>query len=201
MKLYYSPGACSLAPHIAAKEVGLALDLERVDLTTHRTEHGQDYRRLNPKGYVPALELDDGTLLTENVAMLPFIADLRPEAGLAPAPETMARTRLLEWLAFLATELHKSFGPIFHRGNDSLKAEARETIERWLAYVADQLAGRDFLMGEHFGVADAYLFVILRWSDIAKIPLVNYPVLSAYRARIAARPAVQAAIREERLKP
>jgi len=200
MKLYYSPGACSLAPHIAAKEAGLALDLERVDLATHRTEHGKDYHRLNPKGYVPALELDDGTLLTENVAILMFIADQRPEAGLAPAPQTMARIRLIEWLAFLATELHKSFGPIFHRGNDSLKAEARDTIEKWLVYIADQLAGRDFLMGEHFSVADAYLFVILRWSDIAQIPLGNYPVLAAYRARIAARPAVQAAIREERLK-
>jgi glutathione S-transferase len=200
MKLYYSPGACSLAAHIAAKEEGLALDLERVDLATHRTEHGQDYRRLNPKGYVPALELDDGTLLTENVAILPFIADQRPEAGLAPAPQTMARTRLIEWLAFLSNELHKSFGPIFHRSNESLKAEARDTIEKWLAYVADQLAGRDFLMGEHFSVADAYLFVILRWSETAKIPLGNFPVLAAYRAKIAARPAVQAAMREEQLK-
>jgi glutathione S-transferase len=200
MKLYYSPGACSLAAHIAAKEEGLALDLERVDLATHRTEHGQDYRRLNPKGYVPALELDDGTLLTENVAILPFIADQRPEAGLAPAPQTMARTRLIEWLAFLSNELHKSFGPIFHRSSESLKAEARETIEKWLAYIADQLAGRDFLMGEHFSVADAYLFVILRWSEIAKIPLGNFPVLAAYRAKIMARPAVQAAIREEQLK-
>jgi glutathione S-transferase len=200
MKLYYSPGACSLAAHIAAKEEGLALDLERVDLATHRTEHGQDYRRLNPKGYVPALELDDGTLLTENVAILPFIADQRPEAGLAPAPQTMARTRLIEWLAFLSNELHKSFGPIFHRSSESLKAEARETIEKWLAYIADQLAGRDFLMGEHFSVADAYLFVILRWSATAKIPLGNFPVLAAYRAKIAARPAVQAAIREEQLK-
>ena len=200
MKLYYSPGACSLAPHIAAKEEGLALELERVDLATHRTEHGQDYRRLNPKGYVPALELDDGTLLTENVAILPFIADLRPEAGLAPAPETMARTRLVEWLAFLATELHKSFGPLFHRSSDSLKAEARDTIEKWLAYVGDQFAGRDFLMGDHFTVADAYLFVILRWCEMAQIPLANFPVLASYRARIAARPAVQAAMREERLK-
>ena len=200
MKLYYSPGACSLAPHIAAKEEGLALELERVDLTTHRTEHGQDYRRLNPKGYVPALELDDGTLLTENVAILPFIADQKPEAGLAPPPETMARIRLIEWLAFLATELHKSFGPIFHRGNESLKAEARETIEKWLAYVADQLADRVFLMGDHFTVADAYLFVLLRWCDFAQIPLGNFPRVAAYRARIAARPAVQAAMREERLK-
>src|SRR5882672_5089635 len=161
MKLYYSPGACSLAAHIAAKEEGLALDLIRVDLKTHRTERGEDYRRLNPKGYVPALELDDGSLLTENVAILPFIADQRPEAGLAPPPETMARTRLIEWLAFLATELHKSFGPIFHHGDDVLEAEARNTIEKWLAYIADRLAGRDFLMGEHFTVADAYLFVML----------------------------------------
>jgi glutathione S-transferase len=112
----------------------------------------------------------------------------------------MARTRLIEWLAFLSNELHKSFGPIFHRSNESLKAEARDTIEKWLAYVADQLAGRDFLMGEHFSVADAYLFVILRWSETAKIPLGNFPVLAAYRAKIAARPAVQAAMREEQLK-
>jgi glutathione S-transferase len=200
MKLYYSPGACSLAPHIAAKEEGLALDLVRVDLKTHRTEHGEDYRQLNPKGYVPALGLDDGTLLTENVAILPFIADQKPEAGLAPPPQSMARTRLLEWLGFLATELHKAFGPIFHHGDDTLEAEARDTIEKWLAYIADQLVGRDFLMGEHFTVADAYLFVILRWCDIAKIPLSGFPILASYRARIAARPAVQAAMREERLK-
>ncbi len=200
MKLYYSPGACSLASHIAAKEEGLALDLVRVDLKTHRTEHGDDYRRLNPKGYVPALELDDGSLLTENVAILIFIADQRPEAGLAPAPQSMARTRLIEWLAFLATELHKSFGPIFHHGDDTLKTEARDTIEKWLVYVAAKLADRDFLMGDHFTVADAYLFVMLRWLDLAQIPMSRFPVLAAYRAKIAARPAVQAAMREERLK-
>ncbi len=201
MKLYYSPGACSLAPHIAAKEEGLSLELVRVDLRTHRTEHGDDYWRLNPKGYVPALELDDGSLLTENVAILPFLADQRPEAGLAPPPETMARTRLIEWLAFLATELHKSFGPIFHHGNDTLKVEARETIERWLAHVATHLTDHDFLMGDRFTVADAYLFVILRWVDLAQIPLNRFPALASYRARIAARPAVQAAMKEERLKP
>lgn len=201
MKLYYSPGACSLATHIAAKEEGLALDLERVDLKTHQTEYGEDYRQLNPKGYVPALELDDGSLLTENVAILVFIADQRPEAGLAPPCDSMERTRLVEWLAFLATELHKAFGPIFHHGDDILKAEARDTIEKWLRHVADQLAGRDFLMGEHFTVADAYLFVILRWCDIARIPLSKFPALASYRARIEARPAVQAAMREERLKP
>jgi glutathione S-transferase len=200
MKLYYSAGACSLATHIAAKEEGLALDLERVDLKTHRTEHGGDFRRLNPKGYVPALALDDGSLLTENVAILVFIADQRPEAGLAPPCDTMERTRLVEWLAFLATELHKAFGPIFHHGDDILKAEARETIERWLSYIAGQLAGRDFLMGSHFTVADAYLFVMLRWCDIAQIPLGKFPVLASYRAQITARPAVQAAMREERLK-
>ncbi len=201
MKLYYSPGACSLAPHIAAKEAGLSLDLVRVDLRTHRTEHGDDYWRLNPKGYVPALELDDGSLLTENVAILPFLADQRPEAGLAPPPATMARTRLIEWLAFLATELHKSFGPIFHHGNDTLKVEARDTIERWLAYVATRLTDHDFLMGDRFTVADAYLFVILRWVDLAQIPLSRFPALASYRERITARPPVQAAMREERLKP
>jgi glutathione S-transferase len=201
MKLYYSPGACSLATHIAAKEEGLALELERVDLKTHRTEYGEDFRRLNPKGYVPALELDDGTLLTENVAILVFIADQMPESGLAPPCESMERSRLLEWLAFLATELHKAFGPIFHHGDDTLKAEARETIEKWLAYIADRLAGHEFLMGDQFTVADAYLFVMLRWCDLAQIPLGQFPVLASYRVRIAVRPAVQAAMREERLKP
>src|SRR6266566_1334688 len=201
MKLYYSPGACSLACHIAAKEEGLALELERVDLRTHRTEHGQDFRRINPKGYVPALELDDGSLLTEIVAVLPFIADQNPQAGLAPPTDSMARTRLVEWLAFLATELHKAFGPLFHHGNETLKAEARDTIEKWLAYIADRLAGQDFLMGDRFTVADAYLFVILRWTGFAQIPLGQFPVLASYAARIAARPAVQAAMREEKLKP
>jgi glutathione S-transferase len=177
------------------------VDLVRVDLRTHRTEHGDDYWRLNPKGYVPALELDDGSLLTENVAILPFIADQRPQAGLAPPPDTMARTRLMEWLAFLATELHKAFGPIFHHGDDTLKAEARDSIEKWLAYIAARLADRDFLMGDHFTVADAYLFVMLRWLDLAQIPLSRFPVLVPYRQRIAARPAVQAAMKEERLKP
>ena len=199
MKLYYSPGACSLASHIAAKEEGLALDLVRVDLKTHRTEHGDDYRRLNPKGYVPALELDDGTLLTENVAILPFIADLRPGVGLAPAPQTMARTRLVEWLAFLATELHKSFGPLFHRSSDSLKAEARDTIEKWLAYVGDQFAGRDFLMGDHFTVADAYLFTIVKWSGPVKFDLSPWPALQQFQARVAARPKVYQALKAEHL--
>lgn len=201
MRLYYSAGACSLATHIAAKEAGLPLGLIRVDLNTHRTEHGDDFHRLNPKGYVPALELDDGTLLTENVAILSFIADLKPEAGLAPPPGTLARARLLEWLAFLATELHKAFGPIFHHGNDTLKAEARDTIEKWLVYIAARLSDRDFLMGGQFTVADAYLFVMLRWLDLAQIPVSRFPVLAAYRQRIAARPAVAAAMREERLKP
>src|SRR5258708_39978311 len=118
MKLYYSPGACSLASHIAAKEEGLALDLVRVDLKTHRTEHGDDYRRLNPKGYVPALELDDGSLLTENVAILPFLADQSPEAGLAPPPPTTAPPPLIEWLALPRTEPHKTFRPSTHHGND-----------------------------------------------------------------------------------
>jgi glutathione S-transferase len=200
MKLYYSPGACSLASHIAAKEEGLVLELERVDLKTHRTEHGDDYRRLNPKGYVPALELDDGSLLTENVAILLFIADQRPEAGLAPS-ESMARIRLVEWLAFLSNELHKAFGPFFHHGDKGLQADARDTIEKWLAYVEGRLAGHDFLMGEQFTVADAYLFVMLRWLDLARIPIGIFRVLASYRQRIATRPAVQAAMREERLKP
>src|SRR5438132_525284 len=140
MKLYYSPGACSLAAHILAQEGGIPLDLIKVDLKAHKTQKGEDYYAINPKGYVPALRLDDGELLTENVAVLSYIADRKPDAGLAPAAGTMERYRLLEWLAFVSTELHKSFAPLFQGGNEDAKKEAIEKIKKRLAYVDSRLA-------------------------------------------------------------
>jgi len=201
MKLYYTPGACSLASHITAEEENLPLKLERVDLKTHKTESGQDYYSVNPKGYVPALVLDDGNLLTENVAILPFLADQRPAAGLAPPPKTMERVRLYEWLGFISSELHKAFAPFFHNDDEAHKSEARKSIERRLTFVADQLKGREFLLGQRFSVADAYFYVMLRWCDMAGVDLVKFPKLESYRKRIASRAAVQAAVKAEGLPP
>jgi glutathione S-transferase len=199
MKLYYAPGACSLAAHIVAEEEELPLELERVNLKTHRTEHGEDFYDINPKGYVPALEFDDGEVLTENVAILPCLADLVPNAGLAPPAESFARLRLLEWLGFLSAELHHAFAPFFHGNDESRKTEAREVIRRRLSYVADELSGRDYLMGEALSVADPYLFVMLRWCDLAGIELGEFTVLDRYRTRMLSRAAVQAAMKAEGL--
>jgi glutathione S-transferase len=199
MKLYYAPGACSLASHIVAEEEGLPLDLERVDLKTHRTARGEDFYAINPKGYVPTLGFDGGEILTENVAILPFLADLAPAAELAPADGTMDRVRLLEWLGFLNSELHHAFAPFFHGNDENRGTEARGTIRKRLSFIADRIGGHDYLMGDKFTVADAYLFVMLRWCDMAGIDLGEFPVLDRYRARIAARPPVQAAMKAEGL--
>jgi len=199
MKLYYAPGACSLASHIVAIEEGLSLELEKVDLKTHRTETGKDFYSINPKGYVPAIESDSGAILTENVAILPFLADLMPSAELGAPDETMERVRLLEWLGYLAAEVHHAFSPFFHTADDARKSEARETIRKRFAYLASRLDGHDYLMGKGFSVADAYLFVILRWTPLAGIDLKEFPVLDRYRARIAERPSVKAAMRDEGL--
>src|SRR5215475_12300671 len=147
MKLYYSRGACSLASHIIAEEESLPLELEEVDLKKHRTVSGRDYYGINPKGYVPALMLDDGSLLTENVAILPFLADQRPAAGLAPPQQTMERVRLYEWLGFISSELHKAFAPFFRSDDKAHKAKARESIEKRLSLIAAQLKSREFLLG------------------------------------------------------
>ncbi len=194
MKLYYSPGACSLAPHIAAVEGGLDLKLEKVDLKTHRTETGADFTAINPKDYVPALEMDDGALLTENGAILPFLGD---KAGLMP-PEGMARYRALEWIGYIGTELHKAFTPLFHGGTETEKSEAREEILMRLQFIEDNLSG-DWLMGENFSAPDAYLFVILRWARTMHLDLSGMPRLVAFKARMEARPGVQKALAEEGL--
>ena len=198
MKLYYSPGACSLAPHIVAEEAGLDIEFEKVNLKDHKTETGEDYNAVNPKGYVPALLLEDGSLLTENLAVLTFLGDRKPELGLTRAAFSIERYRLLEWLAFISTELHKSFAPLFQGGSDEVKTQAREKILKRLGYVEKQMVG-PLLTGDKFSVADAYLFVILTWCDRQKIDLSALSNVSAYKARVAARPKVQAAMKAEGL--
>jgi glutathione S-transferase len=194
MKLYYSPGACSLASHITLKELGLPFEAVAVDLAKKTTSSGADFNAINPKGYVPALELDDGSILTEGPAILQYLADQKPAAGLAPANGTMERYRLQEWLGFINSEVHKSFGPLFDSAApDALKDAARKRIAKRLGYVEKSLTGKEFLVGSRFTVADAYLYTILAWTGAHRIELAEWPVLKAYQARIAARPAVQAA--------
>ena len=199
MTLYFAPGACSLASHILAEEEGLPITYEQVDLKSHKTMSGADYRRINPKGYVPALKLEDGTVLTENVALLQFLADLKPEKGLAPARPSMARVHLEEWLAYISSELHKAFAPIFHNKGENEQKDAKREIETRLAYAETQLAKGKFLLGDGFTAADAYLFVMLTWCDKAKIDLGKFPHLSEYRERMKARPAVRTAMAAEGL--
>jgi glutathione S-transferase len=195
MKLYYAPGACSLADHIALHEAGLLFDRVKVDLKGHATEDGRDYRTINPKGYVPALQFDDGQVLTENIAILSWVADQAP--ALAPKGP-LARYRLLEMLAFISTEIHKGFKPFFKPGaTDAEKAEAGETIGKRLKLVADNLKG-DYLFGDGVSVADAYLFVMLTWAGKNALPLPD--PLPAFLRRMAARPAVKLALRHEGLE-
>lgn len=194
MKLYYAPAACSLADHIALNEAGLSFDRVKVDLRTKRTEDGSDYTQINPKGYVPALVLDDGEMLTENVAILDWITERCP--ALAPAG-ALGRTRQLEMLAFISSELHKQFSRAFAPSGDAEKAAAFQRIEQRLAYLAGALQG-DYLFGERMTAADAYLYVVLRWAGMMGRTL---PApLAAFQARVEARPAVRRALEEEGLK-
>jgi len=200
MKLYYSPGACSLSPHIVANEAGLAIDLEKVNLAEHKTESGQDYMAVNPKGYVPALRLDDGSVLTEGPAIVQYLADQKPASGLAPAAGTIDRYRLQEWLNFIGTELHKSFSPLFNKASsDDVKNTAKTSINKRLGYLNDQLASRQYLMGGNFTVADAYAFTIVNWTNFVGIDLKPYPNGGAYMGRVAARPKVQETLKAEGL--
>jgi glutathione S-transferase len=194
MKLYYSPGACSLAPHIALREAALEFELVKVNTRERSTSDGSDWLAVNPNGYVPALVLDDGEVLTEVAAILQYIADRAPQAGLVPAAGTMDRYRLLEWLNFIATELHKGFAPMFRPGTpDEYKATSRERLELRLGHVAKRMQGREFAVGSRFTVADCYLYVVLGWSRAGGIDRAKWPVLQAYHAKIGERPAVQAA--------
>ena len=200
MKLYYAPGACSLSPHIALREAGLPFELVRVDLRSKRTDAGDDYGAVNPKGSVPALALDGGEVLTEGPAVVQYLADLKPESGLAPAPGTLARYRLQEWLNFITTELHKGFAPLFKPDTpDAYKEISKANVSKRFAYLDGELAGKSYLMGETFTVADAYLFVMLAWADRMGIDLQPLANLRAYKERLAARPSVQHAMRHEGL--
>lgn len=202
MKLYYAPGACSLSPHIVLREAERRFDLERVDLKTHRTASGANYFTINPKGYVPALQLDGpgSPVLTEGPAIVQYVADLAPDARLAPPSGTFARYHLQEWLNFISTELHKQFGPLFDPTLPRAVAERlRGKIGERFLYLQDVLNDRAFLMGETFTVADAYLFVMLQWCGPHGIDLGLYPNLDDYETRIFQRPAVQAALSAEGL--
>ncbi|HEY1325602.1 MAG TPA: glutathione transferase GstA [Casimicrobiaceae bacterium] len=199
MKLYYSPGACSLASHIALCEAGIAHELERVDLRTHQLADGRDYRGVNAKGYVPTLELEDGTRLTENAVVLQYIADRNP-GTLAPGLGSMERYRLMEWLNFIASEVHKGFAPLW---NPAIPQEQRNAVIRTLGtrfdYLAPFLEQRKFLTGDAFTIADAYLFAVLSWKDHLKVDLGRWPSLQGFLDRAAARPKVKEAMREENL--
>lgn len=199
MKLYYKAGACGLSPHIALAEAGLTYEIEAVDLATKKTASGADYFQVNANGYIPALVLDNGEVLTEGPAIVQYIADLVPEKKLAPTNGTMARYRLQEWLNFISTELHKSHSPLFNpKAPEDWKNVMRELIGRRYDVVAQKLGDKDYLMGE-FSVADGYLFTVLGWGGFVGVDIAKWPSLAAYRARVAARPGVQQAMREEGL--
>jgi glutathione S-transferase len=200
MKLYYSPGACSLSPHIALLEAGLPYDLVKVDLRAKKLENGDDYLKVNPKGQVPALSLDNGELLTEGPVIVQMIADKAAGKNLAPARGSAERYKLQEWLNFITTELHKNFGPMFSPVlADDAKAFFKDRVMAKFKYIDGALAGRDYLMGKHFTVADGYLFTMLSWADRMKFDLSAMPNLVAYKARVAARPKVQEALTKEGL--
>lgn len=193
MKLYYSPGACSLSPHIALRELGLPFELEKVDIRGKKTQSGRDYLEVNPKGYVPALELAPGDFLTEGPAILLHLASLRPGTDLVPAAGTREHATFLEWLVYLNSEIHKGFSPLFAGPNP----QALERLTKRLAFAAEHLRGRDYLVGDRFTLVDGYLYTVLRWADYLKIELP--PELIQYRDRIGERPHVREALEAEGL--
>jgi glutathione S-transferase len=198
MKLYYSPGACSLSPHIVLAEAGLPFEPVLASTKTHKLQDGTDYYGINPKGYVPLLELDNGERLSEGPAIVQYLADQAPASKLAPVAGTMARYRLQEWLNFITSEIHKAFTPLFTPGTpEETKATYKTRLASRFSYVNDQLAGKQYLMGDDFTVADAYLFTVTRWSGNVGVDYSSLPHLVAYMDRVAARPAVQAAMKAE----
>lgn len=199
MKLYYSPGACSLAPHIAAREAGIPVELSKVDLKAKQYDGG-DYKQVNAKGYVPAVETEDGGVLTECPAILQYIADRKPEAGLAPKPGDKARYQLQEALNFITSELHKGMGAYFNPAmNDGWRQANTDRLSLRLDWLAKQLQGRQYMMGDKFSVADAYLFTILNWAGPTKFDLSKWPAITDYQKRVAQRPKVQEALKAEGL--
>ncbi|AHM74142.1 glutathione transferase GstA [Yersinia hibernica] len=201
MKLFYKPGACSLSPHIVLRESGLDFSIESVDLATKKTETGEDYLSINPKGQVPALLLDDGSLLTEGVAVVQYLADKVPDRHLIAPPGTLSRYHAIEWLNFVATELHKGFSPLFNpKTPDEYKTMARERLDKQFSYVDGELAKHDYLLGSRFSVADAYLFTVTRWANALKLDIKQRSHLDKFMARVAERPAVKAALAAEDAK-
>ena len=199
VKLYYMQGACSLAPHIALREAGLAFGLVRYDMAQKMLDNGERLEDVNEKGYVPILELDGGERFTEVGAILQYIADLVPASGLAPAPGTLPRYRLQEWLSYLASEIHKSFWPFFHAGCEAEKPNQRERLEQRFSWVEKKLGDRPFLLGDTFTVADAYLLTVINWVRPAGLDLTRWPKLLQCRSRLMERPAVRSALDAEGL--
>jgi glutathione S-transferase len=200
MKLYFAPGACSLSPHIALREADLPFELVKVNFATKTAENGESFLAVNPKGAVPALRLDDGEVLTEAAAIVQAIADLAPGKRLAPTAGTRERIRLQEWLNYIATELHKGFAPLFKQDTPAgYKAIVKQNLAKQFTYLDRQLAGRDYLMGDTFTVADGYAYTILNWAHFQQIDLAPYANISTYMARVAARPAVRETLKVEGL--
>jgi glutathione S-transferase len=200
MKLFYSPGACSLAVHIVLREIGNPFELERVDLGAHKTSTGDDYYRSNPKGYVPLLELDDGQVLTEGPVICQYLCDQAGRTDLMPAAGSLPRYRVMEWQAFISSEVHKSLGALFNSAlDDAAKATYAGMAHRRLQWISAQLGGRPYLTGDDFTAADAYLFTVANWTGFVGMDIADCPDLKAFQARVAARPAVQAALKAEGL--
>jgi len=200
MQLFFSPGACSLASHITAREAGLSLDLKRADTKTKKLEDGSDYFAINSKGAVPALKLDNGQVLTEGVAIMQYLADQKPESGLAPKNGTIERYRVQEWLNYVTSEVHKGFSPLWNPAADpAVKTWALDNLKKKFDWLNKQLAGKKYLTGDTFTVADAYLFVVMNWTKPLQIDLAPWPALVDFQARVAARPKVQEAMEAEGL--
>ena len=200
MKLYYFPGACSLSPHIVALEAGIPLQLEKTDIKTKLTESGADFGQINPKGYVPTLVLDNGEILTEGTAIVQYLADLKPESGLAPANGTLPRYRLQEMLGYINSELHKNYSPLFSPDTPkTARTERKAYLLRRYQLIENTLAKQPWLLGDHFTVADAYLFTITSWAGHVALDLSRFTALTAFQQRVASRPAVQAALEAEGL--
>jgi glutathione S-transferase len=200
MQLYFAPGACSLASHITAREAGINLDLKRADTKTKKLEDGSDYFAINSKGAVPALKLDNGQVLTEGVAIMQYLADQKPDSGLAPKNGTLERYRVQEWLNYITSEVHKSFSPLWNPTADpAVKTYALDGLKKKFDWLNTQLSGKKYLTGDTFTVADAYLFTVVNWTNFLSVDLAPWPALREFQARVAARPKVQEALEAEGL--
>ena len=197
MKLYYSPGACSLSPHIVAREIGLDVELEKVDTKSHTFNGGSDYYGVNPKGYVPALEIKAGEVLTEGPAIVQYLGDQKPQSGIVPSAGTLERYRLQEMLGYINSEIHKSYSPLFNPNVQPQTAdERREYLKKRYRLLDEKLGKQDYLLGSKFSPADAYLFTVTRWAPFVKLDLSEFKNIAAFQERVAARPAVQQAMKE-----